>query len=63
MNFTNINEKFFFDIFWEKIPDEVIEYYLKKTGFSCPDIRMFVAFFFIFDKEKNCCTHSVNLCQ
>jgi transcription initiation factor TFIID subunit 10 len=22
------------------IPDEVIEYYLKKTGFSCPDVRI-----------------------
>jgi hypothetical protein len=31
----------FFD-FCFQIPDEVIEYYLKKTGFNCPDIRMFV---------------------
>ena len=42
-------------LYWillSQIPDELVEQYLAKSGFQCPDVRLYVLFIYWFFQIK-----------
>ena len=42
--------KILMGLYWillSQIPDELVEHYLAKSGFQCPDVRLYVLFIYL----------------